>query len=92
MDALGAEIGRWAIAQGVFAIIAFVLAWRLWQRETEISAINAARLTEAKEAIKALTESTITLRQVAEAQDNAAEANRDLAEAVRLHMASQQRL
>lgn len=91
MDPLTIELGKWAIAQGFFAVLAFVLGWRLWNREAEISAINAARLTETKETIKALTENTITHRQMAASQDNAAEANRELAEAVRLLMASLER-
>lgn len=92
MDAFFLKVGEWVIGQGTFAILCAVLAVRLWQRENELTAVNAARLSETRENIKALTESTLTLRQVAEAQTNAAEASREMGESLRLMQAAFERL
>lgn len=92
MDAFFVKVGEWLIGQGPFAILCAVLAVRLWQRENELTSTNAARLADNSENIKALTESTLTLRQVAEAQTNAAEASREMGESLRLMQAAFERM
>jgi hypothetical protein len=83
MEVVLVEVGKWFVSQGLTGIAALMLGWRLYQRETEISTIMKDRLADNRENIKALTESTNTLRQVAEAQYKAADSTRDLAESMR---------
>lgn len=76
-------VAKWLVSQGPIGIAAMLLGWRLWQRETELSAIQKERLADNRENIKALTDANSTLKWVAEAMGKSTESTRDLAETIR---------
>jgi hypothetical protein len=82
MDSLVEEAGKIILGYGMPGVIIIGLLYDRWRILSDLKAFTEARILEGKETSKALSENTVALTAVAASQAAAAEASRDLANAI----------